>query len=195
MLQLDVWRSPSTITPFLTVISLSHADHIPKNVANAVVVIHKYWADRPNVKHVNPIIADGKPIIFKPNKNAKIVVKALTPREVGRIAGRQINRLHSTWWLISYNNDTILFIGDLDAGEASIVKEFIEGLERAGTRITKLAIPSYNGVNGHNSEGMQLAREVADLTKYAKTKSITTIALPHPVLGPGSWDEVWIRSS
>ena len=72
MLQLDVWRSPSTITPFLTVISHSHADHIPKNVANAVVVIHKYWADRPNVKHVNPIIADRKPIVFKPNKNAKI---------------------------------------------------------------------------------------------------------------------------
>ena len=125
----------------------------------------------------------------------RLIVKALTPREVGRIAGKQINRLHSTWWLISYNNDAILFIGDLDAGEASIVKDFIEGLERAGTRITKLAIPSYNGVNGHNSEGMQLAREVADLTRYAKTKSITTIALPHPVLGPGSWDEVWIRSS
>jgi len=70
-----------------------------------------------------------------------------------------------------------------------------EGLERTGTRITKLAIPSYNGVNGHNSEGMQLAREVADLTRYAKAKSITTIALPHPILGPGSWDEVWIRSS
>jgi hypothetical protein len=177
------------------VISHSHADHIPKNVANAVVVTHKYWADRPNVKHVKPVIADGKPIIFKPNKNAKIVVKALTPREVGRIAGRQINRLHSTWWLIGYDNDTILFIGDLDAGETTIVKEFIEGLERAGTRITKLAIPSYNGVNGHNSEGMQLAREVADLTNYAKAKGITTIALPHPVLGPGSWDEVWIRSS
>jgi len=194
MLQLDVWRSPSTTTPFLTVISHSHADHIPKNITD-IVVIHKYWADRPNLKHVKPIIADGKPIIFKPNKNAKIVVKALTPREVGRIAGRQINRLHSTWWLISYDNQIILFIGDLDAGEASIVKEFIEGLERAGTRITKLAIPSYNGVNGHNSEGMQLAREVADLTRYAKAKGITTIALPHPVLGPGSWDEVWIRSS
>ncbi|AIG98389.1 Uncharacterized P-loop hydrolase [Archaeoglobus fulgidus DSM 8774] len=194
MLQLDVWRPPSTITPFLTVISHSHADHIPKNTAD-IIVIHKYWADRPNVKHVKPIIADGKPIVFKPSRSAKIVVKALTPREVGRIAGRDVRRLHSTWWPISYDNQTILFIGDLDAGETEIVKEFIEGLEKSGTRITKLAIPSYNGVNGHNSEGMQLAREVADLTRYAKAKGITTIALPHPVLGPGSWDEVWIRSS
>lgn len=113
---------------------------------------------------------------------------------MGRIAGRNIRRLHSTWWLISYNNDTILFIGDLDAGETAIVEDFIEGLEKVGTRITKLAIPSYNGVNGHNSEGMQLAREVANLTNYAKAKGITTIALPHPVLGPGSWDEVWVRS-
>jgi len=194
MLQLDVWRSPSTITPFLTVISHSHADHIPENITNAVI-IHKYWADRPNVKHVKPIIADGKPIVFKPSKSAKITVKALTPREVGRIAGRQINRLHSTWWIISCNGEITLFIGDFNAGEASIVKDLIEGLESVRTKITKLAVPSYNGVNGHNSEGMQLAREIADLTRYAKAKGITTIALPHPVLGPGSWDEVWIRYS
>jgi len=194
MLQLDVWRSPSTITPFLTVISHSHADHIPENTAD-IVIIHRYWADRASVKHVRPVIADGKPIIFKPSRNAKIVVKALTPREVGRIAGRDVRRLHSTWWLINYNNDIVLFIGDLDAGETAIVKDLIEGLERAGTRVTKLAIPSYNGVNGHNSEGLQLAKEIADLTMYAKAKGITTIALPHPVLGPGSWDEVWIRSS
>lgn len=194
MLQLDVWTSPSAspLRPKITILSHTHRDHIPQSYDT--VVVHQFWADR--VRLGRPVIANGEPVTFSFGKE-KLTAKALSPRDVSRLIGERVRRLHCTWWLVNHKNGsetTMLFIGDMDAGEAEIVKKLIETLERKGVRLDKVALPSYNGVNGHGAKhSRQLAEEVADLTRFARAKGIRTVALPHPVVGPGEWDEVWTK--
>lgn len=192
MLQFDTWRAPSTASPFLTVVSHSHRDHVPKHAGQ--MVIHKYWADRPNIRGKKPIIADGQPLVFSLGRRKKIAVRALTPGDISRMINQDVRNLHATWWLIKEGNDTTLFVGDFNAGEPEIARELLDSLAAQGIQISRIAIPAYGGVNGHNTgNSAQLSGEVEELAAFARARGIKVTALPHPV-APSWADEVWIRT-
>lgn len=107
-------------------------------------------------------------------------VSALGPKTLSRLTGLTISRLHAYWWIISTKKFLILFVGELDAPEISILSKLLDNIPN----MDAILLPSYGGINPpahYASFRNQLKNEIALLAKREKEKGRLVYALPHPI--------------
>jgi len=98
-----------------------------------------------------------------------------------RLLQEEIKQPHAFWWLAESENAKVLFVGDVDAEDVSILRSTIHVMHQQKVALHSVLLPSYGGVTTHGArnptEISQLIKEIAQELQGC----VVLGALPHPV--------------
>ncbi|MEM3078661.1 MAG: hypothetical protein QXR38_04100, partial [Nitrososphaerales archaeon] len=93
-----------------------------------------------------------------------------------------VQTTHATWWLISYRDTRVLFIGDLNFEDVLTARHFVKTFYEKNFFLHGVLLPSFGGINGHGSNELQLSSEIKSFAQEMRDIYGTILAgLPHPV--------------
>jgi L-ascorbate metabolism protein UlaG (beta-lactamase superfamily) len=161
-----------------TLISHGHTDHDPLassfNFPQPIIYCPKTYTPKRNANALR--LQDGEK-----EKIGDIIVSALGSKTLTRLTGLTISRLHACWWIISTKKLLVLFVGELDVADISVLSKLLELIPH----LDAVLLPSYGGINppAHGSSFRdELKDKIATLAISAKNKGCLVYALPHPVV-------------
>jgi L-ascorbate metabolism protein UlaG (beta-lactamase superfamily) len=181
--QWDVWGFQQfgerpLVTQRVLVISHGHIDHIDGHPEKFDTVLYPTGLPMPErLRNLRNVL-----IVERSEKIERLVFTQVGPRELSTLLNRKVESLHARWWLVRTvkEGEGVLFVGDLDFQETSLVAEFAKVARNHGVRCVLL--PSYGGLMEHGSvTPLSLKKAIENLAYTLRNQGFALGGLPHPI--------------
>jgi len=181
--QWDIWGFPQfcerpLVTQRVLVVSHNHMDHIDRHPERFDTVLYPAGLPVPErLRNLRNVL-----IVDRSEKIERLVFTQVGPRELSALLNQEVESLHARWWLVRTVGEGVgmLFVGDLDFQETSLVTEFAKVAKNHGVRCVLL--PSYGGLTRHGGmTPLSLKKTIEDLAYTLRNQGFTLGGLPHPI--------------